>query len=68
MRNQMSPKITDQKHTTSEDLESLLIKTNLLPLYMKDIYLSKIRDGKYSQEWVDKLSEVLDHLAHLNYV
>lgn len=64
----MTTNTLHREHNNSEELEALLVKTNLLPLYMKDIYLSKIREGKYSQEWVDKLLEVLDHLAHLNYV
>jgi hypothetical protein len=64
----MTTNTLHREHNNSEELEALLVKTNLLPLYMKDIYLNKIREGKYSQEWVDKLLEVLDHLAHLNHV
>ena len=44
------------------NLKSKIEATNAFPQYMKDIYLKKISDKKYSQYWLKKVDQTIDKL------
>jgi hypothetical protein len=50
-----------------QQLEAIIRETNLFPDYVKDIYLSKIQSGEYSEHWVKRVEEVLSQLGSFVY-
>lgn len=48
-----------------KDLEKLLLKTEVFPDYIKDIYLAKLKEKSYSDFWLNKVYEIISELESL---
>jgi hypothetical protein len=45
-----------------DNLKLKLKSTNALPQYLKDIYLNKISDKKFSYYWVKRIGQIMKQL------
>ncbi len=47
---------------SKKNFQNLIQKTYVLPEYMKNIYLTKLKEGRYSEHWVSEVASRVKYL------